>query len=184
MVYLGVRTQFMGLLYDSVASISRIVNKHHFMKLIEKKFLDDEEIKTILEIWNNEYPKTLNFSDSSGFDNYLNSLSEANHYVLKNENKEIQAWACKFERDSEKWFVVILDGKLHGKGRGTEILNLIKVNETNLNGWVIDKETFVKQNGEIYKSPLDFYLKNSFKVCQNIRIDNEKLSAVKITWEV
>ncbi len=111
-------------------------------------------------------------------------MSEANHYILRNENNEIEAWACKFERDSEKWFAVILDEKLHGKGKGTEILNLIKDNETNLNGWVIDKEIFLKQNGEIYRSPLNFYTKNSFKVCQGIRVDNEKLSAVKISWEI
>lgn len=154
------------------------------MKWIEKKILDAEDKNQVIEIWNTEYPNTLIFPDNSAFDDYLNSLSETNHYILKNDDNQIQGWACKFVRDSEKWFAVILNGEIHGKGKGTELLDIIKENEINLNGWVIDKETFVKQNGEIYKSPLEFYLKNSFKVCPEIRIDNEKLSAIKITWEV
>ena len=152
------------------------------MIMIERNFLEENEKIQILNIWNSEYPTTLNFAELTGFDNYLNSLSEPKHYILNNANNEILAWACKFVRDSEMWFVVILDEKIQGKGKGTEILNLIKHDETKLNGWVTDKEIFVKQNGEIYKSPLEFYLKNSFKVCPEIRIDNEKLSAVKIAW--
>ena len=153
------------------------------MKLIEKTFLNDNEKIQISKIWNNEYPITLNFSDSEGFDTYLNSLSDTIHYILENENNEILAWGCKFTRDNEKWFAVILDEKIQGKGKGTEILNAIKNNEITLNAWVIDKEIYTKLNGEIYKSPLNFYLKNSFNLCPEIRLENEKLSAVKITWK-
>jgi len=152
------------------------------MKLIEKKILTENEKIRITAIWNNEYPITLLFADSSGFDNYLNSLSETDHYIIENEENEIMAWCFKFIRDNEKWFAIILDEKIHGKGKGTEILNAMKKNETNLNGWVTDKETFKKQNGAVYKSPLNFYLKNSFTTCPEIRMENEKLSAVKITW--
>lgn len=153
------------------------------MKLIENNFLNKEEKNQILKIWNNEYPKTLFFNNIKEFDNYLSSLSEPNHYILKNGSNEVLAWACKFTRDSEKWFALILDNKIHGKGKGTKILDIIKNNETNLNGWVIDKETFTKQNDKIYKSPLEFYLKNDFTICQDIRIESEKISAVKITWK-
>ena len=48
--------------------------------------------------------------------------------------------------------------------------------------WPIKKN--VKPNYDIYKSPLDFYLKNSLEVCSEIRADNENLSAVKITWVI
>jgi hypothetical protein len=47
---------------------------------------------------------------------------------------------------------------------------------------IIDKENFLKKNGDMYKSPLNFYINNSFNLNPDIRIDNEKLSAVKITW--
>ncbi|MES2863582.1 MAG: hypothetical protein V4666_05650 [Bacteroidota bacterium] len=153
------------------------------MKLVEKTFLNDNEKTQILKIWNNEYPMTLNFSDAVGFDAYLNSLSDTIHYIIENENNVILAWGCKFTRDNEKWFAIILDQKIQGKGKGTEILNAIKNNEIKLNAWVIDTENYKKLDGEMYKSPLPFYLKNSFNLCPEIRIENEKLSAVKITWE-
>lgn len=153
------------------------------MELIEKTFLNDNEKIQIMKIWNNEYPIILNFSDSAGFDDYLNSLSDVVHYIVENENNLILAWGCKFKRDNEKWFAIILDQKIQDKGKGTEILNTIKNNEINLNAWVIDTENYKKLDGEIYKSPLNFYLKNSFKTCPKIRLENEKLSAVKITWE-
>jgi len=137
----------------------------------------------ISAIWNNEYPKSLTFSDANGFDNYLAGLSEPVHYLLENESGDILAWACKFIRDDEKWFAIILDEKIHGQGKGTELLNALKEDETVLNAWVIDKEEAKKANGEIYKSPLNFYLKNGFVVYPEIRLENEKMSAVKISWK-
>jgi len=136
----------------------------------------------ISEIWNNEYPESLNFTDSKGFDNYLAGLSDPVHYLLENESGEIIAWACKFIRDNEKWFAIILDEKIHGQGNGTTLLNTLKENESVLNAWVIDMDEAIKLNGEIYKSPLNFYLKNGFMLCPEIRLENEKMSAVKIIW--
>lgn len=153
------------------------------MKLIEKKILTDQEKRRIAEIWNHEYPKSLNFSESYGFDDYLKTISRPNHYVLVDENHVIWAWACKFTREGAKWFAVILDGSLHGKGKGTEILNAIKENEPTLNAWVIDGGNAIKLDGQLYKSPMDFYLKNGFKACPEIRFENEKMSAVKIVWK-
>lgn len=153
------------------------------MNLIETKILNENEKLQISNLWNNEYPITLSFSDSLGFESYLNSLLETVHYIMKDDNQTILAWSCKFTRDHEKWFAIILDQKIQGLGKGTEILNVLKTNESQLNAWVIEKEIYVKQNGEIYKSPLHFYLKNSFEICSEIRIENEKLSAVKIIWK-
>lgn len=152
------------------------------MHLIEKEILSTGDKIQILRIWNNEYPKSLVFPDASGFDTYLTTLLNQKHYLFQQENSIIQAWACKFTRDNEKWFVIILDESIQGKKKGTEILNAIKENENALNAWVNDKENDIKRNGEIYKCPLAFYLKNDFKVCPEIRLKNEKISAVKIVW--
>ncbi|KQR72275.1 GNAT family N-acetyltransferase [Pedobacter sp. Leaf176] len=150
--------------------------------LLTKTSLTNSEKTQISGIWNNEYPESLNFIDSNGFDNYLAGLSDPVHYLLEGENGEILAWACKFIRDNEKWFAIIIDKKIHGQGKGTALLNSLKEDETVLTAWVIDKEA-VKLNGEIYKSPLNFYLKNGFLLCPEIRLENEKMSAVKITWK-
>lgn len=153
------------------------------MDLIEKKNLDDNDKVQISRIWNNEYPISLNFSDSEGLENYLAKLSDPSHFILQDQKGQIVAWACKFERDNGRWFALILDESIHGKGKGTTMLNLIKENEKELNAWVIDKEDSFKINGEVYKSPLNFYLKNDFTICPEIRMENEKMSAVKIIWK-
>ncbi|MBR9854845.1 MAG: hypothetical protein GYB37_09760 [Algicola sp.] len=70
--------------------------------------------------------------------NYLENLIEQSHILIKNENQSIKGWYCGFIRENEKWFVIILDSKFHGKGLGTKILNLAKENKSELNGWVID----------------------------------------------
>lgn len=153
------------------------------MELIKKKNLSITDKIQISRIWNNEYPKSLNFHDIAEFESYLASISNPDHFILQNQSNEILAWACKFERDNGKWFAVILDQKIHGKGKGTQILNVIKENENELNAWVIDKEDMIKINGENYKSPLLFYLKNHFEVVPESKFENDKMSAIKIVWK-
>ena len=136
----------------------------------------------ISRLWNNEYPKSLNFADATGFDNYLAGLSDPVHYLLEAENGKILAWACKFIRAEEKWFAIILDEEIQGQGKGRAMLNALKKDEHGLTAWVIDKEDALKLNGETYNSPLNFYLKNDFITIPEIRLENEKMSAIKIIW--
>ena len=51
-------------------------------------------------------------------------------------------------------------------------------------GWVIDNDAEMKLDGKPYRSPLSFYQKRGFKIHRDIRIETEKLSAVKIEWAV
>jgi hypothetical protein len=85
-------------------------------------------------------------------------------------------------RENEKWFVIILDSKIHGNGFGTEILELARQNENELNGWVIDHSNERKRDGELYVSPLNFYLNSGFKKLSENRLELDKISAVKIKW--
>lgn len=85
-------------------------------------------------------------------------------------------------REGEDWFAIILDSKIQGKGNGSLLINEIKKKNTSLNGWVIDNENEVKQNNEFYKSPMPFYIKQGFTILTETRIENEKMSAVKINW--
>jgi hypothetical protein len=63
-----------------------------------------------------------------------------------------------------------------------KILNLAKEKETELNAWVIDHNNDIKKNGNKYKTPLEFYLKNGFEKLTENRLELEKISAVKIKW--
>ena len=150
-----------------------------FIKLTE---LSKMQKKEILNLWNNEYPEKLNYETLSEFEKYLENLTEQSHIIVINENQKIEGWYFDFIRENEKWFAIILNSNYHGKGFGTKILNLAKEKESQLNGWVIDKNNDRKKNGELYKSPLDFYLKNGFKKLVKNRLELEKISAVKIKW--
>ncbi|MEO8416533.1 MAG: hypothetical protein ABI472_22910 [Ginsengibacter sp.] len=89
----------------------------------------------------------------------------------------------KFVREKETWFTITIDSSVQGQGKGSQLLNKLKEHEQSLNGWVIDHDSEIKQSGEIYNSPLPFYLKNDFLVYPEIRLEIPILSAAKITWQ-
>ena len=102
--------------------------------------------------------------------------------MVLDDASEIVGWACTFDRDGDRWFTILINSLYQRLGIGRMIMNLVKEKESRLNGWVIDHPYDIKQNGESYESPLPFYLKNGFIVQPGIRLENEKISAVKIEW--
>lgn len=152
------------------------------MEIIKQTKLSDKQKEEIFELWNNEYPEKLSYNSVKDFENYLKNLTNQHHYLLLNENKQINGWAITFIRDNEKWFAIIISEKFHGKGEGTKLLNKLKDEENTLNGWVIDHNLDKKLSGKIYQSPLEFYTKNGFKTFNEIRLELEVISAVKIKW--
>jgi hypothetical protein len=153
------------------------------MKIIETRDLALEQKQTLFELWNAEYPERIGYRELSEFENYLEGLSSVKHFLLVNDLNQIFGWAFAFVREDENWFGIIIDSKMHGKRFGTLLLDELKRNALVLNGWATDHQNDVKRNKEPYLSPLDFYTKNGFIVDQNIRMENEKISAVKIRWE-
>lgn len=153
------------------------------MKTITTNSLDKLQKKVIFELWNAEYPKNLTHKYLSDFENYLNALTDQHHLLLIDKNSAIKGWYFDFDRNNEKWFAMILATEIHGKGFGTLLLKEAKKRESILNGWVIEKTYYLKQNGDFYVSPVPFYLKNGFQLMSDIRLELEHLSAVKITWK-
>jgi GNAT superfamily N-acetyltransferase len=153
------------------------------MKIIETQVLSLEQKDSLMQLWNNEYPAKLNLKTIDDFELYLNGLSETKHYLLFDDSDKINGWAFTFLRENENWFAIILNHEIQGRGNGSLLMNEIKKNNSSLNGWVIDHENEVKQNATLYKSPMPFYIKNGFTICKEIRIENEKMSGVKINWK-
>ena len=153
------------------------------MQFIKTLKLSKSQKQEICDLWNNEYPEKLNYRNLADFENYLKNLSIQSHIIMVDKDQNIKGWYFDFIRENEKWFAIILDSKFQGKGLGKKMLNLVKEKESELNGWVIDHSNDKKQNGEIYESPLSFYLKNGFEILMKNRLENEKIYAVKIKWK-
>ena len=152
------------------------------MRIISTKSLTDTQKVQILEIWNKEYPERLVYKTLSDFEAYLEKLADQQHILVIDDNERVYGWYFHFIREEERWFAIILDSDLQGQGFGTRILDLAKEMEPVLNGWVMDKND-LKKNGEIYPSPLQFYLKNGFELLSETRLETDRMSAVKIRWK-
>jgi len=152
------------------------------LKFIETQLLSDEEKQEILALWNNEYPANLAHNSMEDFEKYLKELVQVNHVLVKDESLHVKGWYVDFIRDKARWFAMILDSSIQGSGIGSKLLNLAKRKNSKLYGWAIDKDDFKKNNGDRYRSPIHFYVKNSFLIDNHTRLDTEKISAVMIKW--
>lgn len=153
------------------------------MKIIQAKVLNFEQKQSLFELWNVEYPERICYKNLSEFQDYLDGLVSTKHYLLVDDFNQIFGWAFAFIREDEDWFGIIINSKIQGKRLGTLLLDELKRNKSVLNGWETDHKNDVKRNKERYLSPLEFYTKNGFIVDQNIRMENDKISEVKIRWE-
>ncbi len=134
-------------------------------------------------MWNAEYPLSLAFAEVSEFDDYLNNLGDKKHFLLIDSSEKLVGWAMIFVRDEAKWFAIIIDGKIQGKGFGIKLLDALKSAENGFFGWVIDTNDFEKANGEKYRSPLGFYKKIGFIIHENEKLVKQEISGIKIEWK-
>lgn len=153
------------------------------MHIINTRMLNEDQQTAAFKLWNTEYPEQLMMKTRADFEQYLSTLTAANHFLLIGNTGEISGWAFKFTRESALWFAVILDSSKHRKGFGSMLLNHIKDQETELNGWVVDHDDYLLYDGARYLSPLNFYRKNGFTVIEDIRLESPHLSALKISWK-
>lgn len=153
------------------------------MNIIHTPKLTEQQKQGIVELWNAEYPRQIAHGSTADLDTYLNKLGNPHHFLLSNPEAKIVGWLSYFIRDEATWFAMIVSASVQGKGYGTQLINLAKQQVSELNGWATDHNRYVKQNGETYPSPIQFYLKNGFKVLPEVRLESEKLSTVKIQWK-
>jgi hypothetical protein len=151
------------------------------MKIIKVSALNPAQKEFVCSLWNTEYPQKLAMT-SQGLDEFLQVQTNQTHFLIQDDAGQVTGWAFTFDRDKERWFAMIIKGTHQRHGLGHLLLNMIKVKETSLNGWVIDHQNDLKQNGEPYLSPLPFYVKNGFIPQPGIRYEDGKISAVKIEW--
>lgn len=153
------------------------------MKFIETENLSKEQKNQIFELWNQGYPKKLSLSNLAAFEQYLQNLGDKRHIILIDEYGTVKGWLISFIRDKERCFAMILDPSVQGKGWGSKFLDRAKKINSELNGWVIDHSTELKQNGEKYISPVGFYEKNGFRILSGTTTTKEGINGIKVTWK-
>lgn len=150
------------------------------MKIHRTSELTREQKVEILNLWNAEYPTFLEHKSLGDFEGYLEKLGNASH-LLAESGEEILGWMVSFDRAGETWFVLIVSSKIHGRGVGSKLMEVAKSNAEVLNGWVIEKETYKKTDGQFYTSPIGFYKKHGFEIGSE-RFENQDFEAVKVKW--
>src|SRR4051812_3645178 len=108
------------------------------MNILEVNDLDPAQKEAIFMLWNQSYPKSINYAQINDFEAYLDSLGEKQHHLLIDNNSDIAGWCCSFKRSECTWFAILLNEQVRGKGYGTRLLNVIKQRGYVLWGWVID----------------------------------------------
>ena len=144
--------------------------------------LNTAQKEDIRRIWNQEYPHQFVHPDLASLEGYLQKLGKPIHFLIT-EADQIQGWLVTFNRDGARWFSIILDSSIQGKGLGSQLLNAAKKEEIELNGWATDHERDVRADGQAYASPIGFYLKNGFEVLKGTRLEQGLNSLVKIQWK-
>lgn len=152
------------------------------LSIVKENTLSEAHKHTLRNLWNREYPLVLTYDRPEDFALYLRRLENARHYLLISENGIVYGWAFDFDREQEKWFGIIVASEMQGKGFGSQLLQKIKENNSVLNGWMIDRDSDLKSNGETYKSPAKFYRKHNFTLLAHERMGFDKISAIKINW--
>jgi GNAT superfamily N-acetyltransferase len=152
------------------------------MKIIQSSTINPVHKTATHDLWNKEYPAKLKHGELKELDDYLSGLADVEYHLLTSPSEEVVGWALRFSRNNQPWFAVVIDSNLHGQGHGRRLLDEMKKHTAELNGWVIDHNKDLKENGEYYRSPLGFYLKNEFIILPETRLELEKMSAVAIRW--
>ncbi len=153
------------------------------LTLVETLSFEESQKMALMNLWNAEYPASLAYAELAEFEQYLNHLINPKHFLLHDEQNQIKAWAFSFLREGAIWFAIILAHEIQKQGFGKQLLDTLKSENEDLNGWVVDHNATLKVNGEIYLSPLAFYEKSGFSIIDGQRIELEKISAVKIQWK-
>lgn len=148
------------------------------MQLIKTRTPTPAQEARIDSLWDEEYPANL----AGRYGLLLDGVENYAHHLLLDEAENLAGWAVEFEKDGETRFSIIVPAALQGRGYGRQLLDSLKSGLDAFYGWVIDHERDVKANGEPYRSPLPFYVKNGFEVLAGQRIEAAIISAVKIRW--
>ena len=152
------------------------------MNTIQTTTLTTTQKEQILSLWNSVSPAIISHDTIGSLEGYLKTLNNAIYTLTLDDQETIVGWFADFDRDGARWFAMLLDASVQGKGIGSSLLTMAKKRHGILNGWVVDHANDVRLDGNPYKSPVSFYLKNGFEIVPDVRLELDYLSCVKMRW--
>jgi GNAT superfamily N-acetyltransferase len=152
------------------------------MQPAEIQDINENLAPELLQLWNSVYPVSVCYTNVEDFRKYLQNLQDPEHLVLKSQTGKVMAWGFTFHRENERWFGLLVQNEFQGTGLGSLLLEKMMESETQLSGWITDHDRSLKQTGEVYPSPMGFYLKHGFIAHPGIRLETDSLSALKMVW--
>lgn len=152
------------------------------MQFINSTILSEHQLSQLFLLWNNESPKVISYEKENDLKEFLANLTEPRH-VLIDKDKNVQGWFVDFLTNDERWFIVIINSSLKGKGYGSKIITKAKEINSELNGWIINTHEYSLVNGDTYIPPIAFYKKNGFEIFPEIIRKTDELITIKIRWQ-
>lgn len=153
---------------------------HLMIKREETRILTLEQREQVRCLWNREYPVKIALKDGEAMNAYLDSLGNPKHKLLYKEEDKLVGWYVDFDRDDHRWFAVILDASLHGKGIGSMLMSEAKAENKALFGWAVMTEGLKKTDGSIYRPSIGFYKKFGFSIFDDEIFETEIMTTVKV----
>jgi GNAT superfamily N-acetyltransferase len=153
------------------------------MTTIKTSSLTPPQKEEIFKLWNSVSPAHISHDTVESLDKYLGTLDNVVYTLTLNDSNRIVGWFADFDRENGRWFAMLLDKSIHGKGVGSQLLTQLKTRFNQVSGWVIDHNDDFRLDGKSYISPVNFYLKNGFELTSDTRLEVGQLSCVKMSWK-
>ena len=77
---------------------------------------------------------------------------------------------------------MIVNGKYQRQGIGSKMITMAKERFKDLHGWIVMDFSHKRSNGDIYPSPLNFYMKNGFEVTGKTLDSIPDVTLYQIKW--
>jgi hypothetical protein len=136
----------------------------------------------IYNIWNSVYPTQVVFVSKNDFKSYLDKANNQKHFIYRNDDTTIGGWLMTFTRNDDRYFVLLVSEKKKKNGIGTILIEEMKKSEDIIMGWVVELNTYIKSDGTLYHSPVDFYKRSGFIITDE-KCEENNFSIVKIMWQ-
>jgi len=153
------------------------------MKYLTSNQLNESQLAQVFTLWNNEYPSDINHNSKEHLQQYISGLAKPNHTLIEDGEGKIIGWFFDFMLNEERWFGMIVSPTHQGKGYGKELIKRAKNNYSELNAWIVCSTEYLKENGETYNPPTEFYRKMEFEIFPDLKFESNLLKTIKIKWK-